>query len=175
MTPSTSKSPTQLGSPERRAKWLAFIQILNPDADPSTIRLMDQMRQVAHMLYQTGESSLADAGLSYAKFRLLLSLLFAEEFEGESELNPSEISRRQGTSRNTISALIRDLEADGLVDRHLDEADRRKFNICLTPAGRNRVREHAQRHMQAIDARFDRLTAGEQTQLGRLLAKLDPA
>lgn len=105
---------------QKREKWLAFVQGLNAEIDPS-VRLMDKLRMVSHALHQIGEGSLADADLSYARFRLLMRLLFCEEFEGRTELNPSEISEKKGVSRNTVSSLIRDLEAEGLIERHLDQ------------------------------------------------------
>lgn len=158
--------------PQMRARWRQFIASLQPTSDPKSVGLMEQMRLVSHSLYLVGESSVTAVGLSYAKYRLLLGLLYAEEIEERAELNPSEISERQGTSRNTISSLIRDLEADGLIERHLDQKDRRKFNICLTTKGRDLVRQHASQHMQTISACFNTLTPTEQETLSQLLTKV---
>ncbi len=157
---------------EKREKWRHFIQLLNADADPRAIRLMDELRMVSHSLYQIGERSMSSAGLSFAQYRILLSLFFAEQVGGRNELNPSEISERQGTSRNTISALIRSLEEQGLVARQLDQHDRRKFNIRLTNAGRSLVHEHTGKHMQTIGDCFGALTAEEQDTLSFLLQKI---
>ncbi|HSM54513.1 MAG TPA: MarR family transcriptional regulator [Candidatus Sulfomarinibacteraceae bacterium] len=158
---------------EKRQKWIAFVRTLNPDVDPRAIRLMDQMRRVSHALYQIGELSVAATGLSYARMRLLMGLLFAEEIEGKAcGLNPSEISERQGTSRNTISSLIRDLEEEGLVERALDAQDRRRFNIQLTPAGRRLVRNHVSNHLHTMAACIAVLDVEEQRALGELLAQL---
>ncbi len=167
-----AKSTTPIPNVEKRQKWMAFIQMLNPTIDPHAMRLMDELRMVSHILYQIGESSLAAAGLSYAQYRILLGLYFAEKMEGREELNPSEISERQGTSRNTISALIRSLEGQEFIERHLDHNDRRKFNICLTPAGRKKVSDHASRHVDVVGKCFSTLTTKEQEQLSQLLAKL---
>ena len=157
---------------ERRVKWLAFIQRMNPDIEPEALQLMDGMRQVSHSLRQIGENSLAASGMSYARYRVLLGLFFSAEVEGREGLHPSEISERQGTSRNTISALIRDLEEEGLLERSLNQEDRRKFNIRLTPAGRQFVQDHASKHMRMIAQCFSDLTAEERGQLSHLLAKL---
>jgi DNA-binding MarR family transcriptional regulator len=92
--------------------------------------------------------------------------------EGRDELNPSEISERQGTSRNTVSALIRNLEDEGLVERDLDKEDRRKFNIRLTEAGRALVSEHASKHMRIIAGCFSTLNGDEQEALSQILNKL---
>lgn len=133
-----------------REHWLEFVQSLNPQIDFRALRLMDQLRQVSHSILRIGEVSLADAGLSFAKYRILISLMISEEIEDRSDLNPSEISFRQGTSRNTISSLIRDLENGGLIERDLDIQDKRKFNIRLTEAGREKVTIHAGNHLDII-------------------------
>lgn len=157
---------------ERREKWLALMQELNSDVDPSTVRLIDRMRMVSHSLYQLGEQSLEAAGLSYARFRLLMNLLKSEELDGRPELNPSEISERQGISRNTVSTLIRDLEEEGLIERRLDPHDRRRFNIRLTTDGRDLVREHSAAHFRAVTSCFEALTPQERQDLNGLLTTI---
>ncbi len=122
-------SGAEFNDPERRRRWQRLVQTLNPKIDPTVMRLMDEMRLVAHALRLIGEDSLEASGLTYAQFRVLMALFVAAEIEGRDELNPSEISQRQGTSRNTISTLIRSLEEDGCIERRLDQADRRRVNI----------------------------------------------
>ncbi len=158
---------------EDRAEIVSFIQELDPNIDPQAVRLMDQMHHVSHSLLRIGETSLADSGLSLAKYRILMSLMMCEKTEGKVDLNPSEISLRQGTSRNTISSLISDLEEEKLVDRRLDLNDRRKFNIRLTELGREKVNKHAGSHLEAVAKIFSVLTAEEQEIMSRLLSKLE--
>lgn len=157
---------------EKREEWIAAIQSMTPDVNPRAVRLMDELRVIAHSLYQIGELSLASSGLSYAKYRLLMGLFFHEKCKHHGHMNPSEISEQQGTSRNTISALIRDLEEDGLLERSLDPNDRRKFNIGLTEKGRELVHEHVSNHFRTVGACFDVLDESEQEKLSRLLVKL---
>lgn len=157
---------------EKQEKWVNFIQSLNPDINPKSFQLMREMHMVSQALHQIRESSVQQTGISYAKFSILMGLMFSAELEGHDELNPSEISRRQGTSRNTISALIRDLEEDGLIERHLDAQDRRKFNIRLTEAGREQVYAHARQHFRVVGTCFNRLTTDEQETLSQLLTKI---
>jgi DNA-binding MarR family transcriptional regulator len=158
--------------PEKRENWIKFVQGLGPETDPMAIRLMDELRQVTGLLHRVSENSLASSGLSSAKYRLLMDLLYSERIYDRCELNPSEISKRRGTSRNTISALIRDLEEEGLVERQLDQSDRRRFNIRLTDAGREEVQAYAGIHLRAITGCFDVLGHDDKEELGRLLAKL---
>lgn len=162
-----------LPTEEQREKWMGFVQNIHPDLDPHAIRLMDEMRLVAHAVHQLNETSLAASGLSPAQFRVLMMLLFCEHTGASDGLNPSEISKYQGTSRNTISALIRSLEESGLVERLLDEQDRRKFNIFLTNAGKELVTNHGTFHMRAAGEIFSILSSEEMETLSALLQKLN--
>lgn len=158
---------------EKREKWLALLQEMHSDVDPKIVRLMDSMRLVSHALYQLSESSMASAGLTFARFRLLMGLLISEQLDGRDELNPSEISVKLGISRNTVSTLIRELEHEGLIERHLDHNDRRRFNIRLTADGQALVRENASQHYHIIAGCFDTLSSTEQDSLSSILTKLD--
>ncbi|SCF07273.1 DNA-binding transcriptional regulator, MarR family [Micromonospora purpureochromogenes] len=71
-----------------------------------------------------------------------------------------ETARRLGTAPNTVSTLVHDLTAAGLLARERDRADRRVVRLHLTEAARTRMADHA-RH------RTDLLTTA--------LAALDPA
>ena len=161
-----------LNDDEKRKRWVTFMQTLDPAIDPQAIRLMDEFRSASKMIYHVGESSVDTVGLSFAQYRILMHLLFAEQIGDRQDLNPSEISERQGTSRNTVSALIRNLEEEGLVERSLDPDDRRKFNIRLTENGRSLVTDHARQHFQTIGQCFTTLSPDEQTTLSQLLNKL---
>lgn len=157
---------------KRKEQMLAFVQQLAPEADPAAIRLGGLLHRIGHALYQFSESSLAEAGLSFAQYRILLDLLFCEQIEGTGQLNPSEISERQGISRNTVSSLIGNLEEQGLIERRLDREDRRRFIIALTDDGRETVRAHAAHHLHAVGDCFQMLTDREKETLGTLLMKL---
>ncbi len=157
---------------ERRQKWLQFMEAFYPEINPQSLRLMDELGFVARALHHAGEESLEDAGLSLAQHRVLMHLFFAEQVDGCHELNPSEISERQRVSRNTMSALIRNLEEERLVERGLDPQDRRRFNISLTGRGRALIEEHMHSHLQLIDRCFGAFDGAEQASFLALLQKL---
>lgn len=158
---------------DKRQKWIQFMQEFSPQIDPQTIRLMDELVYVSRAIYHMGEESVEDAGLSFAQYRVLMHLFFAEQMGERTELNPSEISDRQGVSRNTMSSFIRNLEDEELVERRLDPDDRRRFNISLTDAGRDVVRQHTRRHLETIDHFFGALRSDEQLELLKLLQQLE--
>lgn len=157
---------------QRQQKWIQFIQSLSPDIEPQAVRLMDEMGFVSRAIYHVGAQSLDTAGLSNAQYRVLMQLFFAERMGDRGDLNPSEISHRQGVSRNSMSSLIRNLEEEGLVERRLDPEDRRRFNISLTEAGRSLVTDYARQHLTTIGGCFSVLTSDEQETLSQLLRKV---
>jgi DNA-binding MarR family transcriptional regulator len=166
------KHTSWLQDKEKRQKWMAVMQNFHPDVDPQTIRLMDELGFVSRSLYHMGEQSVDDAGLSFAQYRVLMHLFFAEQMGERGELNPSEMSDRQGVSRNTMSTFIRSLEEAGLIERRLDAQDRRRFNISLTDNGRSLVGQYTRNHLETIDQCFHTLDADEQQTLFHLLQKL---
>ncbi len=157
---------------EKRQKWMQYMHSFYPELNPQTIRLMEELGFVSRSIYHMGGQSVEEAGLSFAQYRVLMHLYFAEQMGERAELNPSEISERQGVSRNTMSAFIRNLEAEGLVERRLDPHDRRRFNISLTENGRVLVRQHTHDHLEMIDYCFRTLSPDEQAMLLNLLQKL---
>ncbi|WP_420630995.1 MarR family winged helix-turn-helix transcriptional regulator [Candidatus Leptofilum sp.] len=163
---------TFLHDKEKRQRWMAFVQNFHPDIDPQTIRLMDEMGFVARLLHHLREQSIEAAGLSFAQYGVLMHLFFAEQMSEKTELNPSEISERQGVSRNTMSSFIRNLEDEALIERRLDPKDRRRFNISLTENGRSLVAAHMHDHLDAMDTCFSGLSPDEQDTLFALLQKL---
>lgn len=163
---------TFLHDKERRQKWMAFVQNFHPNIDPQTIRLMDEMGFVARSLHHLREQSIEAAGLSFAQYGVLMHLFFAEQMGDHGELNPSEISERQGVSRNTMSSFIRNLEDEGLVERRLDPDDRRRFNISLTEDGRSLVATYMHDHLDTVEQCFSGLNAAERETLFTLLQKL---
>ncbi len=156
----------------RREKWIQFVQSLDPDIDPKAVRLMEEMGYTSRLIYHLGEHSLEVTGLSSPQYWVLMHLFFAEQVGERAELNPSEISQRQGVSRNNMSSHIRNLEAEGFVERDLDSQDRRRFNISLTEKGRALVTNHARRHLATINSCFMTLTTEEQETLSQLLHKV---
>ncbi len=163
---------TSFSDRERLHRWRQFLNAISPDIDPRSLRLMEEMRLVGQALRRIGENSLAAAGLSYAQYRLLLDLYLADKIDEKPNLNPSEISDHLGSSRNTISALIRSLEDSGKVRRVLDSKDRRKFNISLTDEGVQVIEKNARAHVRSISRVFAALTPEEQERLSQLLIKL---
>ena len=100
-----------------------------PADDGVLLALLHTAREVEGRL----ERSLADHGLSMAKFGMLEQLAAAGE-----PLTLTELASRLSCVRSNITQLVDRLEADGLVKRVDDPTDRRSIRAVLTPAGRER-------------------------------------
>lgn len=157
---------------QKQETWMRFWRSLNPEIDARAIGLMDELRLVSRAIYHVAEQSLDEAALSFAQYKVLMHLFFAEQMGDRGDLNPSEISNRHGVSRNTMSSLIRSLEEAELLARQLDPDDRRRFKISLTEKGRALVTDYARHHLTMVGSCFSALTAEEQETLSQLLRKV---
>lgn len=102
------------------------------------------------------ESSLSPLGLSLAKLNVLGILVSAT-----SPLTLGELAQRLACVRSNVTQLVDRLEADGLVRREADPADRRSIRAVVTDSGRERQHagalalERVQSDISQALARFD--------------------
>jgi DNA-binding MarR family transcriptional regulator len=113
-------------------------------ADP----VMFSLLEAAHALEQRLEAALADVGLSLAKYGVVSELASAGE-----PLALSELAARQSCVRSNMTQLIDRLEADGLVRRVDDPADRRSVRAAITRRGQERAAAGA-RAMKRLEEDF---------------------
>jgi DNA-binding MarR family transcriptional regulator len=140
--------------------------------DTSGIELFGLMRMLMNLCEAIETQHLSESDLSGPRWGLLLRL-FAEEQHGRADgVSPSALSRFQRVSRNTISALLRGLEEQGLVQRALDADDRRRFRIQLTAAGRELLQSTAPQRIHYLNHMVSGLSKLERQQLIGLLTKL---
>lgn len=156
-----------------REAFMKFVQKCSPNADVLSVVLYGQFQKAQHLLTQAMEKNLEEAGLSWAKFRVLMNLIRAEQDGPAAGLQPSELSERQDISRNTMSALISSLEKDELIHRALHGEDRRKFLIQLTPRGRALMQTQLAKQFKYVSDCFETMSARERQQLLDLLTQLN--
>ena len=101
-----------------------------------------------------------------------MRLLWEENSGNYSGLTPTDLSHNQHVSRNTVSALLRGLEDQGLIERKLDEDDHRVFRIALTQTGRRIAQEMAPRNVDHLNSLVGAMSTLDQIQLIDLLSKL---
>lgn len=123
--------------------------------------------RVARLLEDRLDASLGEIGLSAAKLGVLTQLV-----EAGSSLPLGELATRMRCVRSNVTQLVDRMEADGLVRRVDDPADRRTVRAELTGSGRERQQQGATR-LAILEAELDgRLAVGERDALTTLLGKL---
>ena len=131
-----------------------------PKADPVMFSLLHAARVIEGRI----ESSLEAVGLSLPKLSVLNQLVQAKE-----PMTLSDLAAGLACVRSNMTQLVDRLEAEGLVKRVADGADRRIVRAELTPAGRERQAAGAAR-VESLQAEFaGSLSVSDRGALGRLL------
>lgn len=90
----------------------------------------------------------------------------------EKPLAQVEMGERLGIDRNTMTLLLDDLEARGLVTRRRDPRDRRAHLVSLTDAGRDVLARSTALARRTNEEVFAPLSPDERAQLHALLSRL---
>ena len=103
---------------------------LDAPAPAADQQLMYALLGAAHRLEDRIEQRLSPVGLSASKLSVLTQLVQADD-----PLPLSELAARLSCVRSNMTQLVDRLEADGLVRRLDDPADRRSVLAAVTPLG----------------------------------------
>ena len=87
-------------------------------------------------------------------------------------LRMNELSRLLMVTGGNVTAIVDQLEKEGLVERFDEPADRRAFQIHLTRAGERSFTEMARGHEEWVVGLLEGMSRREQDELLRLLAKV---
>ncbi len=116
---------------------------------------------------------LAGSGLSLEEFDVLVHLAWVPS--GTLPLHELTASMviTGALSRSGITRLLDRMEGDGLVLRTVSTHDRRRFDVSLTPKGRQRFEQVWPGHVEGIGRYFvEPLAQHDIDELGRILADL---
>jgi DNA-binding MarR family transcriptional regulator len=83
------------------------------------------------------------------------------------------LAEREGVAPPSITKVVAKLEADGLVARSADAADRRFSHVCTTDAGEALLAEHRRRKTAWLTARIGELPVADRARLVAALEVLD--
>jgi DNA-binding MarR family transcriptional regulator len=143
------------GGPRRRA----------PAREPDSV--MWSLLEAARAVEAELERALAEVQLSGAKLAALTHLVEAGE-----PVSLGELAERCACVRSNITQLVDRLEAERLVERVDDPADRRSLLAAITPLGRERQAAGA-RKVQDVRRKLGKaLGSIDHTALKRALAQL---
>lgn len=95
-------------------------------------------------------------GLSLTEYSALEALA---EAPGADGLRMQVLADTVGLNQSSVSRLVARLEREDLVERNLNQRDRRGVFTTITPAGRETLGEAMPVYSQTLAAAFDRLGA----------------
>lgn len=90
---------------------------------------------------------------------------------GNPEMKVSEISKRLQVTSPTVTQLLKGLEANGLIERRIDQTDRRAVGITLTERGEALTQQAMDAFAASFEGLIDYLGEEESNQLAELLLK----
>lgn len=124
------------------------------------------LHKTAQLLDESAERALVDAGLKAREFFVLSSL------SGGADLSQQDLSRLLGLDPTTVVAVIDELERREYVERRRNPADRRRYILVLTDAGRSALTE-AERVATEVENEFlGALSATEREALRDMLRRV---
>ena len=121
--------------------------------------------ELAAVLRRAVDAELRELGLTWTDFMVLA---IADALDGPAQ---EAISDRVGVDRGSLSRLVRDLEDEGLIERHRGRTDGRRVLCLATPAGRAAAAEAGGAVDEASCTALRRLHAKERARLHVLMGR----
>ena len=121
--------------------------------------------ELAAALRKAVDAELRELGLTWADF-MVLAVVSA--LDGPSQ---EAIHNRVAVDRGSLSRLVRDLEYEGLIERHRDRPDGRRVHCSATPTGAAMAADAAEVVDAAARTALRNLHATERGRLHVLMAR----
>lgn len=137
-----------------------------PQIDPEVEGAVVRIHDIHRLLHRSAMASLAQAGLTYEDFKVLISL------HNNGRRSHGALSRDLMVSTGAMTNRLDKLEAAGLVRRERDPGDRRGVLLELTPEGRERLDAYIDLGAAREIELLKELSLDEKRQLNGLLRRL---
>jgi DNA-binding MarR family transcriptional regulator len=131
-----------------------------------------ELLRVLGLLERVMQPYFAQFGISGSQWGVLRNLHRAEQ-QGSPGLRLTDLSERLLIRPPSVTGVVDRLERAGLVVRDGSPFDMRAKQVALTAKGRELVERILAVHAQQIDTVLGVLNAAEQTELHRLLSRLE--
>jgi len=138
--------------------------------EATPMKLATSIMRVQQLILAELDAALKPHDITFARYEVLVLI----SFSAEGSLPLSKIGERLMVHPTSVTNAIDRLEAQGLVKRLPDAADRRRTFAELTAKGKD-VLDGATKALMAIDFAIDGLSAEEQDQTYDLLRSLRAA
>lgn len=146
----------------------ADIETRLTDGDHQALRLWLRMLACTNLIEGAVRERLkGEFAITLPRFDLMAQLQ-----RSPRGLSMGELSQRLMVTGGNITGIVAALEAEGLIVREADPADRRVNRVRLTKTGRTSFERMAQAHEDWIIDLYAGLSAQEQARLSELLGRL---
>ena len=140
-----------------------------PDIDPTPMAVCGEIWRAGERLRQGVLANLADSGLDFAGFDVILTL--RRQGRGET-LSPSALAKEMMLSTSAMTNRLDRLEKRGLIARTLDPEDRRGLKVALLDEGFALADKLVESHVKNEERMLAALTKAERRQIRALLTKI---
>jgi MarR family transcriptional regulator, lower aerobic nicotinate degradation pathway regulator len=127
------------------------------------------IRRLVRVLRLAAQRTQLVSGLSAAQSFVL------EQLGEAGRLSMNELASRTMTDRSSVADVVDRLNEQGLVDRDVDPADRRRASVRITPSGRRRLARAPEAPGTALIAALRKLKPRDRATLARSLVLLNLA
>ncbi len=142
-------------------------EVVYPELNFGPIAVLGRLNRCAALLQRVADAPLGSAELSRPEFDILTAL---RRIDGE--VTPGRLARETFASPAAVTKRVRGLETRGLVDRRIDQRDRRVAHLTLTDTGRELIDQLLPQQLSYEQTLLSRLPESEQGELARILGDL---
>lgn len=139
---------------------------MNKDIKPTTLKLMRAFRA----FHKSGWQERSISGCKPSEIRVLFCVKHGAK-SGASAMKVSEISKLLRVTSPTVTQLLKGLESNGFIERHVDLLDRRAVEIKLSEKGETFTQQAMAAFTSSMDGLVEYLGEEQSNQLAELLAK----
>ena len=125
--------------------------------------LLYLVKQVELVVRSHLDNLLRPAGLTALQYTALTVL------ERHPDMSAAQLARNSFVTAQSMADMIIALEGRGLIERHRDQADRRRLVVALTSAGRELLDDYRDQVTALEERMLAGLSGGETSQLRRSL------
>ena len=144
-----------------------------PAPNQDQIAVWKQLQWATALITGRFRRDLVGAGLSLEQFDVLVHLAWAPSGTLPLHQLTASMIVADSLSRTGITRLLDRMDRDGLITRTVSTTDRRRFDVSLTPPGRQRFEQAWPGHADGIGRYFVQpLTPRDVGDLARILDRL---
>ena len=119
-----------------------------PNVSREALETILQFSKISSLINMKREATLAEFGLTPGRFHLLMLL---KRQEPVHSLSPSDLAKKTGVTRGTMTQFIDAIEKDNFVKRVEDPKDRRGMLVELTAVGEAKLKEVLPTHIERLE------------------------